>query len=66
MNIRKPVDRLDPATPIPACGCTAADAERAKALADIRGMATDTCATAGSNKALVDFCLDVINRTRGL
>lgn len=45
--------------------CLPCDLHRAT-LADIRAMATRMCAAAGTNKALIDFCLDVVNRTRGL
>jgi hypothetical protein len=64
--IRRQADRLDTEAVPPGCVCDAQQAERLKALADIRAMAIRECGQAGSNRQLIDFALDIVNRTRGL
>jgi hypothetical protein len=65
--IRRPaVNRLDAEAVPPGCVCDAQQAERLRALADIRAMAIRECGQAGSNRQLIDFALDIVNRTKGL
>lgn len=64
--IRRQADRLDAEAVPPECVCTAQQIEQKKALADIRDMAIRVCGKAGADRQLMDFALDVINRTRGL
>lgn len=64
MNLRR--DRLDPPPAAPDCPCTALQTARATALVDLRVLAADAAKSAGTNRALTDFALDILNRIRGL